>query len=248
MSSAARIRNPAGSIWSKRQLGLTLRQPNGIFTPLHVMKLHNLTNSVFGRLVVIRQVPRTTDTRWQCHCSCGNDVTVRAKNLTRGQTRSCGCLKDELAAERLTTHGLSHLAEYKVWSVARDRCRNPRNKKFKNYGGRGIAMCPEWDAGFASFYADMGLRPSSQHTLERIDNNGPYAPGNCRWATHMEQARNQRRNRRVVVYGQSMVLQDADKIAPVRRQTIEARLKSGQSMHEAVHHPSRTCKRRWLDS
>jgi hypothetical protein len=111
-------------------------------------------------------------------------------------TRSCGCLKRDLCAERIskiaTKHGLIHSAEYGAWVAAKGRCLNPKNRAFKNYGGRGISIAPEWVDDFAAFYSYLGPKPSPAHSLDRINNDRGYEPGNVRWATRVEQNRNRR--------------------------------------------------------
>jgi hypothetical protein len=127
-----------------------------------------------------------------CRCSCGTLRVVTAQTLKSGQSRSCGCVRDVATARRNQTHGLSSLPEYRTWCGMKDRCHNPKNKFFHVYGGRGIEVCPEWRDDFAAFYSHVGPKPSPELSIDRIDVNRSYEPGNVRWATASQQSRNRR--------------------------------------------------------
>lgn len=149
----------------------------------------------FGRLVVIARAANTCRTRWMCRCDCGNETIVFSHSLTRGLTKSCGCLRNEntaqLAQKSLTTHGLAHSYEYRAWAAAKDRCFNKKNKDYPKYGGRGIGMHPLWVRDFSAFFAHIGPRPQGC-LLDRRDNDGPYEPGNVRWVTPAVSTQNRR--------------------------------------------------------
>lgn len=152
----------------------------------------------FGRLAVVGEPFRVRGTRSvETACSCGRRCISPVKELVRGRTRSCGCLRRELAADQHRTHGRAKTRDgkaadrtYVTWAGMLDRCRRARNKKFKYYGGRGITVCDRWQT-FGNFLADMGEKPVGL-SIDRINNDGNYEPGNCRWATQSEQVRNRR--------------------------------------------------------
>lgn len=151
--------------------------------------LCDLKGQRFGNLVALwRARDRgTKKVYWHCQCDCGGTSEVISSSLTRGQTKSCGC--GQFGHEK---HGGSRLPEYQVWLGMKARCQNPAHNAYENYGGRGIFVCDRWSSDFAAFYCDMGSRPSSHHTIERVNNDEGYSPSNCIWATRKEQNKNQR--------------------------------------------------------
>lgn len=164
-------------------------------------RVANLAEKRFGRLTVSSFVgdDKHGNKMWQCRCDCGNAKVVRGQHLKAGLIRSCGCFHDECSAVANRTHGKRKAKVYSVWGAMLARCRNPNNKRFKDYGGRGIKICESW-LHFENFLADMG-EPPEGGTLDRIDGNGNYAPGNCTWSTHTQQARNRRSTVHVTVDG-----------------------------------------------
>ena len=171
--------------------------------------LRDLSGKKFGRLTVIKYVK--TDRfepngrricKWKCQCDCGSASYVSASNLRSGSTMSCGCLRQEVTSANRKKHGFSNgrVAEYILWKAMISRCTSPRHASYKNYGGRGIKVCEKWKNDFVSFLIDVGQRPEKTLTIERINNDGDYDPGNVGWATRKEQRHNQRSRVRTDVH------------------------------------------------
>lgn len=165
---------------------------------------------------------------WYCRCECGTTRAVSSSDLKSARSRSCGCLQKEEVGKRATKHGMIGHPAYRAWNNAVQRCCNPDNPGYAEYGARGIKMSEEWRADFANFWRDMGPSWSSRGTLDRIDVNRGYEPGNCRWASPKEQANNRRTN--IMVDGPGGVMMTVTQAAEaygVNRLTVYSRIKNG---------------------
>jgi len=176
---------------------------------------------------------------YTCRCECGTVKPVRLSRLMNGESASCGCYRTELS----TIHGLAKrnrvCPELYIRNTMIQRCTNKNNIQYPEYGGRGIVVCDRWLESFENFFNDMGPRPSKHHSIERLDNNGNYEPGNCAWATRLTQNRNKRNNRYLEVDGIKRCLAEWVTISGVAHPTILARLKCGWPVKKAIFTPAR---------
>lgn len=194
----------------------------------------NLLWQSFGRLKVINDAgsSRSRQSMWLCECSCGNTLTVRGCDLVNGTTKSCGCLRKEVASLYNTTHGYTGSPTYHVWEAMLRRCRNADSPDYSGYGGRGIFVCERWYK-FENFLEDMGEKPDGL-SIERTDNNSGYSLDNCVWASMTTQARNRRSTRNLTYRGETLcVAAWADRLG-LKRDVLYVRLRRGWSIERTL--------------
>lgn len=206
--------------------------------------LENLAGRRFARLTVVQLAERQrSGTYWLCRCDCGNEKPVKASHLKAARIVSCGCLRSETLSARRLKHGRSETSEYATWLQMRARCHRPTADVYKYYGGRGIRVCDRWRRSFEAFLADMGPRPTTRHRIERLDNDGHYEPGNCKWATQTEQGRNKRNNHKLTYQGLTLTVSQWSERTGLSRNAIESRVdRFGWTAERALTTPSRQCQ------
>lgn len=196
----------------------------------------------FGRLTVLREdgYTRPKKPAYHCQCECGNTTRVDGSFLRSGKTKSCGCIRREMAADSVramnTTHGKFGTRIYRIWTGMIQRATNPNSKEFQYYGGRGIGIDASW-MRFENFYADMGDPPSDDHSLDRLDNNGNYCVSNCHWATAIEQQNNRRSNVTIEWKGRTQTIAEWARELQINSSTLWRRLANGWSIDEALSTP-----------
>jgi len=215
------------------------------------MGVIELTGKRFGRLTVVARDGSDSfgEATWRCRCECGSDVVVRGYKLRVGATQSCGCYNRDRQADLHHRHGHRRVRsrEYLAWANAKQRCSDPRSTSYRHYGGRGILMCEAWANDFATFLRDMGPCPP-RYQIDRINVNGAYEPGNCRWASTRVQSGNRRNNHyvemyardgdRVVADGERMSLTEAARRLQVSPDLVKVRLRRGWSTAMAFMLPT----------
>lgn len=210
-------------------------------------KLIDLTGQQFGRLTVLTETRVPDRIRpsgrkaWICRCVCGTFVTLKHGQLV-SKTRSCGCLSSDVTVAqnraRKGTHRkairFKELPEYETWCGMKKRCNNPNTKGFSDYGGRGITVCDRWQHSFADFLADMGSRPSRDHTIERINNEKGYSPDNCKWLEKEKQAQNKRNNRTLTFKGETLCISEWARRTGFHIETLRRRLAKNWSIEHTL--------------
>lgn len=203
-----------------------------------IIAVIDLTGMRFGRWTVTgRAEDRIGHTgyktvMWNCRCDCGNSGVICGKSLRRGDSQSCGCLAKEAVSRRASRHGGFGTRLYNIWDSLRQRCLNPQNAAYHNYGGRGITICPEWDdfSVFREWALNTGYEedaPRGKYTIDRIDVNGNYSPDNCRWTGMKEQAQNRRNTIMVEYNGETRPLSEWADISGIKYCTLWKRYSRG---------------------
>ena len=206
------------------------------------IKSPDITGQRFGRYVVISRVEKGDgQSWWDCLCDCGKQKEVRGRRLRSGVTLSCGCYAADRTSRRSRIHGATTTAEHKVWSGMIERCANVNDP---NYGGRGITVCERWRESFLSFMADMGPRPvdGRRWSIDRIDNEGNYEPGNCRWTVPRVQCRNTRANRHLEHDGRRLTVVEWAEVTGLHPDLIRERVAGGWPVDRALATPPRRRK------
>ena len=200
-------------------------------------RFKNLSGMKFGRLLVVGLSRiKGKSAYWNCVCSCGNRKDVCSSNLLNGHTKSCGCLRKDIAKEKATRHGMSRTPTHNAWEAMRQRCTDKNRKDYQRYGGRGIKVCERWNV-FENFLYDMGEKPGNK-SLDRVDVNGNYCPENCRWATIFEQANNQRNSVFVEYKGERLTIAQWSRKLGIHVRTLNNRLnRLGWSVEDAFSKP-----------
>lgn len=187
-------------------------------------------------LTLIKEIPRTKPygknlKKGVFLCDCGNETVAVFSSVKGGHTKSCGCLQKR---GRHITHGMSGTAEYVTWLNMKQRCNNPKNTEYKNYGGRGISVCAKWQDSFHEFIKSMGRKPTKAHSIDRINVNGDYSESNTRWAIPKEQARNTRKNRLLTAYGVTACVSEWSEIMEIDSCKIFRGISKGLSDHDCI--------------
>lgn len=211
--------------------------------PRRGWRFKDLSGLRFGKLVALEALEsRQGCWFWEFQCDCGKKTVKRGTQVASGKIHSCGCYRSQrLPGEpdfAPVKHGHTRRGafppEYQAWTAMNRRCRDPKAAFLKDYGARGIRVCDRWARDYEAFLADVGPRPSPLHSIERIDVNGNYEPGNVRWATPTEQARNKRNNRVLELRGERRTLIEWSERAGMRRETVARRLARGWSVEDAL--------------
>lgn len=190
----------------------------------------------FGKLLAIRPVGKAKNRNilWECKCDCGNICVISQSNLIN-QGKQCSECSQKQRAKSSVTHGMSKTPTYKTWCCMIARCENPNDSRYKDWGGRGIKVDQRWKS-FENFLADMGVKPEGK-SIDRINNDGDYTKGNCKWSSNKEQSYNRRSNVLLIAQGKTLTLHEWSVITGIDEETIRARVKRGWTHEKALTSP-----------
>lgn len=218
-----------------KKIGIQLRKGQ-------IAKTEMIIGRRYNRLTFIKEEsPKSNHRRGLFRCDCGKETIIGIYDVTYGHTSSCGCYRIENQKQSATTHGATrdrnNPPEYRAWKAMKARCYDKNNISYQNYGGRGIVVCEKWLNDYSAFLADVGEKPTPQHTIDRIEVNGNYEPSNVRWATKIEQMRNTRLVHPVTINGVTKLICEWAEISKVPEESISSRLRSGWDVERAVFCP-----------
>lgn len=206
------------------------------------MKIIDLTGQKINCLTVIKREgsDKNKHPRWLCRCKCGNEVIVAGSDLRQKRIKSCGCWRKERMSELNKAHGHRSEKIYNIWSRMKQRCINPKAPNYSNYGGRGIIVCQRWISSFEMFYEDVSKLAhfgEKGYSLNRIDNDGNYEPGNVEWSTQTEQANNRRTNHLISYNGETHTIAEWAKVKQIKKNTLLQRIYRGWPIEKALETP-----------
>lgn len=202
-------------------------------------RIIDMAGKKFGSLTALRATGTASsgDKKWQFQCDCGSLVVATGYAARSGRRIACAACTRKLKPSKRIKHGMTESVEFKTWTGILTRCLNPNSASYNDYGGRGIKVCDRWRSSFKSFLEDVGPRPSEQHSIDRINNDKGYAPDNCRWATHNEQARNKRNTVLVDVDGEMKPLSQISEELGVSISAMRYRVSKGLKGRGVINSP-----------
>jgi hypothetical protein len=202
-------------------------------------KIRDLSGQTFGMWTVVSRETDHDPIKWRCICICGNYGVIASGDLYHKRSKSCGCHRSEYVSKAQTTHNRTHTKEYSSWEHMIQRCENPNNNYYHRYGGRGITVSPIWRKDFMAFYNEVGPAPSAKHSIERINNDKGYEPGNCKWAFASEQNNNTSKTRFFHYKDRYVSIQQARTLAKSEASyiTVYTRIRDGWDFDKAIETP-----------
>lgn len=212
--------------------------------------LDDITGKRFGKWLVVEKVEGTQgvcNSIWKCKCDCGTEKSIKGINLIRGKSKSCGCLKTRICTDRFSKHGMSDTKVYQSWEAMIARCECESNVSYENYHSKGISVCSEWRDSFETFYEYVSKLEhfgEKGYSLDRINNNDGYKPGNVRWADRYTQNNNTSKNIYIELNGETKTLAQWVKLYDLKYYTVLYRMRRGWSAYEALTTPVKET-RRW---